>query len=94
MESELRELMEAILARHESGVHRERTVLAGRLRVLIGDDRPDLSAIDQSENFGQRARQLVARLRPEGLASLLAHLLSASPSRPSGVCAEARHRAR
>jgi len=85
VERELRELLQAILSHRDSRLDRQHTVLAGRLRVLIGDDRPDLSAIDQSEDFGKRVRGLVELLPPEGLASLLAHLSSASSSRPTGV---------
>jgi uncharacterized protein DUF4132 len=85
VERELRELMQAVLGHRKPGSDRERTGLAGRLRSLIADDRLDLSAIDEKEDFGKRARQSVSALRPEGLAPLLVHLASAGSSRPSGV---------
>jgi hypothetical protein len=85
VERELRGLIGVVLAHREPGFERERTTVAGRLRVLIGDDQPDLSVLDEKDDFGRRARQLIARLEVEGLAALLAHLSSARSSRPSGV---------
>ena len=85
VQRELRRLLASVVARRVSGYDHERTALAGRLRVIIGDDRPDLSVFDEQDDFGRRARRFVSRLDPGGLAPLVAHLASASSSRPSGV---------
>ena len=83
IEHELRALLDSVLARPARFYERERTAVANRLRLLIGDQQPDLTVMDERDDFGRRARQLVASLQPSGVAACLLHLVSATASRPA-----------